>query len=157
MNPSRYSRRFLIAAIAFIPFLFALYMGLYQLGVFTTVWDPFFDTAKVLNSNLSHQMRHLLHMPDALLGAFAYLGEIVFAFLGSSQRYKTMPWLVILYGLNIAGVSLVSILLVILQGTVVGAWCILCLLSATLSIVLIALAWEEVKSVTRRSERPNGR
>jgi hypothetical protein len=40
----------------------------------------------------------------------------------------------------------VSAILVVLQGTVVGSWCFLCLITAAISLILIIYAYDEVWS-----------
>src|SRR5688572_17505868 len=74
-NPSSWSQRWPLIAIAFVGFQIALYLGLYQLKVVTTVWEPFFGNGseRVLNSAISKA----LPVPDALLGAFGYLLDVV--------------------------------------------------------------------------------
>lgn len=53
-NPSAWSQRWPLVFIAFIGFQIALYLGLYQLGIIPTVWEPFFGygSEKVLNSRI---------------------------------------------------------------------------------------------------------
>jgi hypothetical protein len=80
------------------------------------------------------------------LGALAYLGDLIFGLAGSTRRWQYRPWLVVLFGLDVIPLGLVSVLLVVLQGTVVGAWCFLCLVTAAISLLLIALAYDEVWS-----------
>lgn len=156
INPSRWSRRLLIAFIAFIGASIAFYLGLYQLGMITKVWDPIFgqESQAVLDSEVSRWIREKLYIPDALLGSLAYLGDFVFAFLGSNQRWKTHPWIVILFGINVYPVGIVSLILVTLQATVVKEWCLLCLLSASVSIILMFLAYDEVRSAIKRLRKP---
>lgn len=63
-NPSRWSHRLPLIAIALAGFCVAAYLSLYQLKMIKTVWDPFFydQTVKVLTSPLSrhypYQMRY---------------------------------------------------------------------------------------------------
>jgi uncharacterized membrane protein len=147
-NPSSWNQRFLIAFIALIATFIALYLGLYQWEVFDSVWDPLFKdgTAKVLTSPLSHEFTRWMRIPDAILGVFAYLADVVFALAGSNNRWQDRPWLVILFGISVIPVGIVSIILVVLQGVVVKFWCFLCLVSASISLILIFLAYNEVIS-----------
>jgi len=119
-----------------------------QWGLIDTVWDPFFGsgTAEVLESDVSHEMTRWIRMPDAVLGALAYLGDILFALAGSTRRWQFRPWLVVLFGIDVIPLGIVSVILVVLQGAVVGAWCTLCLFTAVISLILIALAYDEVWS-----------
>lgn len=145
-NPSSWGQRILIAAVAMIATLIALYLALFQLHVFASVWDPIFGdgTKNVLTSPLSHEFTQWIKMPDAMLGVLAYFADVVFALVGTSQRWRDQPWLVIIFGISVIPVGAVSITLVILQGFVVKSWCFLCLVSAAISLILIFLAYSEV-------------
>lgn len=141
------THRILIACLALVATLISVYLGLYQLGIITTVWDPIWgsSTAAVLDSDVSHKIKALIHIPDAILGAMAYFSEAVLALVGPRDRWKTKPWLVILFGLDVIPLGLTSLTLVILQGTVVGHWCFLCLVAALISFSLVFLAYGEVR------------
>jgi len=147
-NPSKWSQRLLIVAIAFIAVIIAIYMGLYQWGLIDTVWDPIFGNQSmlVLDSEVSHAITSWIRIPDSILGAIAYLGDIIFALAGSTRRWHDRPWLVILFGLDVIPLGLVSATLIFMQGFVVGSWCFLCLVSGVISLVLVVLAYDEVWS-----------
>lgn len=147
-TPSNWSQRIPVAILGGVAFFIAIYLGLYQWGLIKTVWDPWFGqgTKQVLTSEVSHQITEWVQLPDAILGAVAYLGDILYSLAGSTQRWKDRPWLVFLFGLCVIPLGIVSTLLVILQGTVVGSWCFLCLVSAFLSFLLIFFAYGEVKA-----------
>jgi uncharacterized membrane protein len=135
-----------VVCVASIAALIAIYMGLYQWGLIDGVWDPVFgdQTHQVLNSNVSHQLRKGFRIPDSIMGAIAYLGDVFFALAGSTRRWQDRPWLVILFGISVIPVGLVSAILICLQGTVVGAWCFLCQITALISMILIFFAYSEV-------------
>ncbi len=141
-NPSAWSQRWPLIAIAFIGFQIALYLGLYQLDIIPTVWEPFFGNGseKVLNSPISKA----LPVPDALLGAFSYLLDVITGAIGGSNRWKTKPWIVILFGIAVGPLGLVSVMLVIFQPVLVGAWCTLCIVTAIISVVMISPALDEL-------------
>jgi len=147
-NPSSWSQRVRISVIASIAFFIAVYMALYQWRLIDSVWDPVFgdQTHDVLDSDLSHRMTRYMRIPDAALGALAYLGDIVFALAGSTRRWQYRPWLVLLFGLDVIPLGIVSALLVFAQGAIVGAWCGPCIVTAIISLVLVALAYDEVWS-----------
>lgn len=147
-NPSAWSQRIPIFALAMVGFVIASYLALYQWRLVTWVWDPFFgaQSMQVLDSNASHAMRRWFGVPDAALGAIAYLGDAIFGLAGSTRRWQYRPWMVILFGLDVIPLGIVGAILVVMQGAVVGAWCTLCLASAVISLVLIALAYDEVWS-----------
>jgi hypothetical protein len=124
------------------------YMALFQYGVVDRAWDPVFggQTEQVLSSDVSGTMHGWFHMPDAALGAIAYLGDLLFGLAGSTRRWQYRPWLVILFGIDVIPLGIVSAVLVVMQGAVVGSWCFLCLVTAAISLVLVALAYDEVWS-----------
>jgi uncharacterized membrane protein len=147
-NPSSWRQRIPICVLAGVAFLMSAYMALYQWRLIGSVWDPVFgqQTAQVLDSDVSHSMQRWFGIPDAALGAIAYLGDVIFGLAGSTRRWQYRPWLVILFGLDVIPLGGVSAILVILQATVVGQWCFLCLVTAAISLLLIWLAYDEVWS-----------
>jgi uncharacterized membrane protein len=147
-NPSSWSQRIPICILAGVAFLIAAYMALYQWRLVGSVWDPVFgeQTRHVLDSEVSEQMRRWFRIPDAGLGALAYLGDLIFGLAGSTRRWQYRPWLVLLFGLDVIPLGIVSAVLVVMQGTVVGAWCFLCLVTAVISLILVGLAYYEVWS-----------
>jgi len=147
-NPSAWRQRVRISLIAGVAFLIAVYMALFQWGLIGGVWDPVFgeQSETVLTSKVSHAMRFRVGIPDAALGALAYLGDIIFALAGSTRRWQYRPWLVIVFGLDVIPLGIVGAVLAFMQGAVVGAWCFPCLVTAVISLGLVALAWDEVYS-----------
>lgn len=144
-SPSSWGQRALVALLAAVAFFIALYMGLYQWRLIPDAWDPvFFTTKNVLDSDLSHQITYWIGIPDAIFGALAYLSDVVYAMAGSKRRWHDRPWLVILFGLDVIPLGGASAILVVAQGTIVGSWCFLCLITAAISISLIFLVYSEV-------------
>lgn len=141
-NPASWPERLPIIGVALLGFGIASYLALYQWNVFPTVWEPFFSdgSSRVLHSFISR----FLPIPDAALGAFAYLLDAVTAAIGGTARWRTLPWMVVLFGLAVGPLGIVSILLVIAQPVWLHAWCTLCLVSAFLSLVMIGPAMDEV-------------
>jgi uncharacterized membrane protein len=129
-------------------FLIASYMALYQWRLIDDVWDPIFgeQTKRVLDSEVSERMRGWFGAPDAAMGALAYLGDLIFGLAGSTRRWQYRPWMVVLFGLDVIPLGIVSAVLVVLQGTAVGAWCFLCLVTAAISLTLVAISYDEVWS-----------
>jgi hypothetical protein len=113
-NPTRWFRRISIVALACAGLCVSAYLTLYQVDVLPGVWDPFFQSTKVLE---------YLGIPDAALGALAYGAEIILSLIGGSRKWRTMPWTV--------------------QAFLVGAWCTLCLVSAAISIAIFILGFRE--------------
>lgn len=147
-NPSSWRQRIPICVLAGFAFVISCYMSLYQWRLIGGVWDPIFgeQTARVLDSDVSHSMQRWFGIPDAALGAIAYLGDVIFGLAGSTRRWQYRPWLVVLFGLDVIPLGGVSAILVILQATVVGHWCFLCLVTAVISLLLIWWAYDEVWS-----------
>jgi uncharacterized membrane protein len=133
----------------------ATYLTLYQVGVVPSVWEPFFGAGSqtILNSSLSR----LLPVPDAALGVFGYLLDAVTGLIGGRARWRTMPWIVILFGVAVGPLGLVSVLLVIAQPVLLGAWCTLCLASALISVCMIGPAMDEVLASLQYLKRVHGR
>ncbi|MEQ8768035.1 MAG: vitamin K epoxide reductase family protein [Planctomycetota bacterium] len=147
-NPSSWSNRIPICLLAGVATLISIHLALYQWRLIDEPWDPVFggQSAKVLDSEPSEVMRSWIRLPDAALGALAYLGDLIFGLAGSTKRWFGRPWLVILFGIDVIPLGAVSVVLVILQGTVVGSWCFLCLVTALISLILIVMAVDEVWS-----------
>lgn len=160
-NPSSWSNRIPICVLAGIATAIAGYLALFQWGLIDSVWDPFFgeQSEQVIDSDVSHQMYRYIGVPDAALGALAYLGDAIFGLAGSTRRWQYRPWLVILFGIDVIPLGIVSAVLVLLQGFLINAWCTLCLVTAVISLVLVVLAYDEIWSSLKylhyvRKERP---
>lgn len=145
-NPSAWSQRIPLVVLAGVAFFISTCMALYQWRLIPEVWDPVFGdgTRNVLDSDVSETMRSWLLIPDAALGAIAYLGDAIYGLAGTTRRWQYRPWMVILFGLDVIPLGIVSAILVVMQGTVVGAWCFLCLVTALISLVLVYWAYDEV-------------
>lgn len=141
-NPSSWPQRIPIVLLALVGFVIAAYLSAYQLRWIDSVWDPFFgeQSAEILDSPVSR----VLPLPDAALGALGYLADAVTGVLGGRERYRKMPWIVVLFGLAVGPLGATSILLVILQPVAFNAWCTLCLATAAISIIMIPPAMDEV-------------
>jgi hypothetical protein len=148
-NPSAWSQRIPLCLLATVAFFISAWMALYQWRLVAGVWDPVFGseaTAGVLDSDVSHRMMGWFGMPDAALGAIAYLGDAVFGLAGSTQRWRYRPWLVVLFGIDVIPLGGVSAVLVLVQTMVLGQWCFLCLVTAAISLILVYWAYDEVWS-----------
>jgi uncharacterized membrane protein len=141
-NPSSWSQRLPIVSVALVGFFIAGYLALYQWGVFTHVFEPFFGngSSRILHSSVST----LLPIPDAALGAFGYLLDAVSGLIGHRDRWYRMPWIVIVFGFAVGPLGAVSIALVILQPVLFNGWCSLCLTSAAISVFMIGPAMDEL-------------
>ena len=141
-NPSSWPQRVPILLSAFICWMLSRYLAAYQLGYIDTIWDPFFSPGAkgVLESNVAK----LFPVSDAGLGALAYTLEFLASCWGGKSRWRTAPWLVIVFGLLVIPVGLVSVILVILQPLAVGTWCTVCLITASTMLIAVPLALDEV-------------
>jgi hypothetical protein len=148
-NPTSYGHRALLAALAFTGFVVALYLTLYQFRLYDTVWDPFFDSRTVLDLTWP--------VPDALAGVIAYGAELVLLALGGQDRWRSLPWACLALGAVLTMGAVVSIALIIIQPTVAGAWCTLCLVSAALSLALFFLGIGEARAAWQHVVRAHER
>lgn len=141
-DPSSWRERVPLLVLALMGFAIATYLALYQLGLVRDVWEPFFGdgSRQVLHSGVSR----LLPVPDAALGAAGYLVDAVSGVIGGRGRWRTLPWVVIVFGVAVGPLGAVSIALVIVQPLMVHGWCTLCLASALISVLMIGPAMDEV-------------
>ena len=146
-NPSSWPQRAPIIALALVGFFLSRQMTAFQLGHVPTLTDPFFGlgTQKVLTSDVSRAFP----IPDAGLGAVAYMVEFLMGFMGDKARWRTMPWMVTFFGILVVPLGIVSITLIILQPLAVGAWCTPCLIAAAAMLVMIALTLDEVVAMVQ--------
>jgi hypothetical protein len=151
-NPSSWGQRTPIIVLAALGTAIAGYLAMFQLEVFDGVWEPFFGdgSRRILTSWVS-QLTHPL--PDAGLGAISYLADAVTGAIGGRRRWKTMPWMVILFGLAVGPLGVVSVLLVILQPVLFDSWCTLCLASGAVSVLMIGPAMDEVMASLQHVSR----
>lgn len=141
-NPSSWSQRIPLIALALIGFFLARYMAAYQLGHVDSSWDPFLgdSTERVLKSEVSKAFP----VSDAGLGAASYIIDAIAGLIGGIRRWRTMPWMVLLFGLLVIPPGIVSIILVVLQPIGVGAWCSLCLLASIVMLIMVPMTVDEV-------------
>lgn len=141
-NPSSWVQRAPLIATALMGWFISRYLAAYQLGYIDSAWDPFFGegSERVLSSEVSKAWP----ISDAGLGAFAYTFEALMGFMGGIKRWRTMPWMVLFFGILVIPLGLVHIALVVMQPVLVGHWCTLCLAAAAIMLVMIPLAVDEV-------------
>ena len=141
-NPSTWLQRAPIILLAAVGFFASRYMVAYQLGHINDVWDPLFGsgTRRVLESDVSKMFPIL----DAGLGAVSYVLEMLMGFMGDRARWRTMPWMVMFFGILVVPLGITSIVLVILQPLAVGAWCFLCLVVAIAMLAMVPATLDEV-------------
>ncbi|GAB3559915.1 vitamin K epoxide reductase family protein [Spirosoma fluminis] len=141
-NPSSWPQRWIMIVTGFLGWMVSRYLAAFQLGYIDHSWDPFFSdsTLQVLNSAMSHS----LPVSDAGLGSLAYTFEFLMGFMGSSARWRTMPWMVTFFGILVIPLGFVHIFLVISQPILVGHWCTFCILAASIMLPMLPLEIDEV-------------
>ncbi|HJT70799.1 MAG TPA: vitamin K epoxide reductase family protein [Terriglobales bacterium] len=141
-NPSTWLQRAPIILLAAVGFFASRYMAAFQLGHISDVWDPAFGTGtrRVLQSDVSK----MFPISDAGLGAVSYMFEILMGFMGDRARWRTMPWMVMFFGIVVVPLGVTSIVLVILQPVAVGAWCFLCLFAALAMLAMVPATLDEI-------------
>lgn len=148
-NPSSWTQRLPIIVLAVVGLLFSRYLAAYQMGHVDGVWEPFFagspadpknGTEEIVTSSVSEAWP----VPDAALGAYTYALEILTGIIGSRARWRTMPWLVLLFGLMIVPLGIVSIGFIIIQPIVIGTWSTLALIGAAAMLVQIPYSVDEL-------------
>jgi uncharacterized membrane protein len=155
-NPSSFAQRAPIFVLGGIGFLTARYLAAFQLGYVDAVWDPFFTgTDEVLRSGVARAWP----VSDAGLGALACLAAVLVAFLGDRTRWRTMPWVVVLFALLIVPMGVFGVVLVALQPIAVGAWCTWCLVVSAAMLFLIPFSIDELAATVQhlRGWREHGR
>lgn len=148
-SPSSWFQRVPIIALAVVGFLISRHMTAYQLGHIDAVWEPFFSgspgngkngTEEIITSSVSEAWP----VPDAGVGALTYMLEILTGIVGSSRRWRTMPWLVLIFGIMIVPLGVVSITFIIIQPIIIGTWCTVCLIAALMMLLQIPYAVDEL-------------
>ncbi len=148
-NPSAWAQRLPIIVLAIVGLLFSRYLAAYQMDQVDGVWEPFFagsaadpqnGTEEIITSSVSEAWP----VPDAALGALVYMVEILTGIVGGRARWRTMPWLVLLFGMLIVPLGIVSIGFIIIQPIVIGTWSTLALIGAAAMLIQIPYSVDEL-------------
>lgn len=126
-----------VVALALLGAAIATYLTLVQTDAVSHAWDPVFGSGSdaVLRSDFSEA----LPFPDAALGLVAYLAEAALGLTDAGDRWARLPVLPLLFDAVGLGLAVAAVGLVTLQATVIGAWCLLCLGSAAVSLSILAI------------------
>lgn len=148
-NPSSWTQRLPIILLAIVGLQVSRYLAAYQLGHVDGVWEPFFQgsaanpqngTEEIITSHVSEAWP----VSDAAVGGYTYALEIVTGIIGSRARWRTMPWLVLLFGLMIAPLGITSIFFIIIQPIAIGTWSTLALIAAAAMLIQIPYSLDEL-------------
>jgi nucleoside-diphosphate-sugar epimerase/uncharacterized membrane protein len=162
--PSTWAQRLPIIVLGAIGFLIARHLAAYQMGHIESAWEPFFPgleagrngTESIITSDVSKAWP----IPDAGLGAVAYMFEVLMGAMGDKRRWCTMPWMVTFFGILVVPLGVVSIYFIVIQPIQIGTWCTLCLLAAAAMLVMIPFALDELVAMgqylllTHRAGKP---
>ena len=148
-SPSSFTQRIPIVALAFVGLFVSRYLAAYQMGHIDGLWDPFFGPGEASAPNGSEAVvtsfvSKGFPIADAGLGAFAYALDILAGSIGDRRRWRTMPWMVFLFGLLIIPLGVVSVAFIVIQPPLIGALCTLCIIQAAVTVVLIPYSVDEV-------------
>ncbi|WP_207384206.1 vitamin K epoxide reductase family protein [Legionella nagasakiensis] len=148
-SPSSWFQRLPIIILAFIGLFISRYLTSYQLGHIEHVWEPFFPgslndpkngTEEIITSYVSEAWP----VSDAGLGAVVYLLEILTGIIGGANRWRAMPWLVLLFGIMIVPLGVVSITFIVIQPILLDTWCTLCLIAAVAMLIQVPYSFDEL-------------
>lgn len=146
-SPSTYLQRLPIVALGLVGFIIARQLAAYQLGHVEGVWEPFFageggenGTETIITSDVSKAWP----IADGGLGAVSYVFEILMGVMGDRRRWRTMPWMVMAFGIVVVPLGVVSIYFIVIQPIMIGTWCTLCLLAAFAMLVMIPYTLDEL-------------
>ena len=145
-NPSSWPQRLPIVVLAVLGGVAATWLALYQQGVTDTVFEPFFGdgTRQIVRESGFSQAFERFPIGDAALGALGYLADAVTGVIGGTDRWRTMPWIVIIFGAFVGPFGAVSVMLTIFQPVLYGSFCTLCLFSGVVSLAMIGPGVDEV-------------
>jgi uncharacterized membrane protein len=142
-NPSSWRSRGPVFILAVLGCAISVYLMLYQMDILSRVWEPFFGDGSRFILKESAVARYL-PVPDASLGALAYLLEALLDCVGGDDRWRTRPRIVLALGAVAAALALGGLLLAISQPVFFGHFCTLCLASAVCSVLATVFAASEV-------------
>ncbi|WP_022698128.1 NAD-dependent epimerase/dehydratase family protein [Euryhalocaulis caribicus] len=146
-SPSTYLQRLPIIALGAVGFTLSRILTAYQLGHVETVWEPFFDVPGPLNGSediITSEVSKAWPVADGGIGAMSYMFEILMGAMGGRARWRTMPWMVTLFGIVVVPLGVISIYFIIIQPIVIGTYCTVCLMAALAMLIMIPYSLDEL-------------
>ncbi len=148
-NPSDWAQRLPIILLALLGLYVSRYLAGYQLGHIPALWDPFFagsptDPRNGTEEIVTSWISTALPVSDAALGGYTYLLEILTGLVGSRRRWRTAPWLVLLFGLMIVPLGMTTILFIVIQPVLLGTWSTLALVGGAAVLIQIPYSLDEL-------------
>jgi hypothetical protein len=156
-NPSSWPQRWILIVLGFAGLLVSRYLAAYQMGYVDRLWDPFFGWTTGTQPVLDSAMSHTWPVSDAGLGTVAYTFEFLMGYMGGTARWRTMPWMVTIFGILVIPLGLSHIALVMSQPVVVHHWCTFCLVAAGIMLPMIPLEVDEVVAMGQHLRRARRR
>jgi uncharacterized membrane protein len=145
--PSTYVQRMPIIALGAIGFILSRILTAYQLGHVDGVWEPFFSSPSALNGTeyiITSDVSKAWPVADGGLGAMSYMFEILMGVMGGRARWRTMPWMVTLFGIVVVPLGVISIYFIIIQPIAIGTYCTICLLAGAAMLIMIPYSLDEL-------------
>ncbi|MEX2496739.1 MAG: NAD-dependent epimerase/dehydratase family protein [Woeseia sp.] len=146
-SPSTYLQRVPIIALGIVGVVLARILAAYQLGHVNWVWEPFFPGDGTRNGSeyiITSEVSKAWPVADGGLGAITYMFEVLMGIMGGRSRWRTMPWMVVLFGIAVVPLGVISIYFIIIQPIVIGTYCTLCLITALGMLIMIPLSLDEI-------------
>ncbi len=146
-SPSTYVQRMPIIALGAIGFVLSRILTAYQLGHVDAVWEPLFASPNALNGTeyiITSDVSKAWPIADGGLGAMSYMFEILMGAMGGRARWRTMPWMVMLFGIVVVPLGVISIYFIIIQPIVIGTYCTICLMAGLAMLIMIPYSLDEL-------------
>lgn len=145
-NPSSLRRRVRVALLSLLGCAISAALAAHQAGLLGWIWEPVFESTE--GAQIPHAWgTRVLAVPDTVLSlwvAVNYLLVAISAVLGGSERYRSLPWLVMTFGFAVGPLGFVSVLLMWLSPVLFGAWSTLRLVAIAISLGTMAWSMDEV-------------
>ncbi len=145
--PSTYVQRMPIIVLGALGFVLARILTAYQLGHVDAVWEPVFAGDAMRNGTefiITSDVSKAWPVADGGIGAMSYMAEILMGVMGGRARWRTMPWMVLLFGIVVVPLGVISIYFIIIQPIEIGTYCTICLAAALAMLIMIPFALDEL-------------